>query len=722
MYRLAQKMRLSILAVAVALTASMLVSACASSAGDPCDANHSCCTEDGLTCGANNKLSRQPEWHAESMFEFNAWSLTGVKSPNSLLRHCGSSRLCEGRVQLGIKALDGTYYNEATDHLTAALSSSNLSSKSDIHEIYEDLLFGWDLKSLWLTAHQKHYEALLRAASTEECGASFLASGDAALAVNDHDSAIDLYSAAIDLDFASDIVFTHRSKKVRWHVTELNPSSHVEYHLTHTALRGAQRYDEAIEAFTIVLSKLEIAPEARVRELRQQYFSPSAAGDVIQRTVWMELENALLCLLNTSTGLSCDRAAQIHSFQMSPEYNELVSFPTKDSNFQTEHIKDVGRDGGTAACIQDKVVYELNDFGGITKLQSFCKIARDAGPPAIMKALEDATGIDAQALVTFRPGMNGAREKLQWASKRVTTVQDDVAYSLFGIFRITLPVIYGEKKQHALVRLLQEIVAQSGDITVLDWIGQPSEFNKCKCLPAHTTSYTTPPRTPPPLSEDQIQTQVSPLEQIMGTGVALKLHDQLEQLRASRFANCRLHLPCISFCVTEVRWRRDLAQETPITYRIKADGLQDLLIATEETLVQFSRENPIRQTFLLVRPWDRYLLGVPGFAEQADFTDDMESIGDWTEPGSPTDDSWMDDSNKLPSGSAVEEEPGSRALQLMVHLGQPFDAFLLGQQRVGEYKRIASDNSIVAQVKDLASVDHIDVGTIVRKWSLEMNL
>ncbi|KAG1793002.1 uncharacterized protein HD556DRAFT_1480511 [Suillus plorans] len=62
--------------------------------------------------------------------------------------------------------------------------------------------------------------------------------------------------------------------------------------------------------------------------------------------------------------------------------------------------------------------------------------------PEIIKELEDATGIDAQTLVTFRPGMSSAREKLQWASKCVTTVQEDVAYSLFGISGISLPVIY----------------------------------------------------------------------------------------------------------------------------------------------------------------------------------------------------------------------------------------------------------------------------------------
>jgi hypothetical protein len=35
--------------------------------------------------------------------------------------------------------------------------------------------------------------------------------------------------------------------------------------LTHKALRGARRYNEAIEAFTIMLSKMDNAPEAQVR-------------------------------------------------------------------------------------------------------------------------------------------------------------------------------------------------------------------------------------------------------------------------------------------------------------------------------------------------------------------------------------------------------------------------------------------------------------------------
>ncbi|KAG2098741.1 uncharacterized protein F5147DRAFT_713614, partial [Suillus discolor] len=50
--------------------------------------------------------------------------------------------------------------------------------------------------------------------------------------------------------------------------------------------------------------------------------------------------------------------------------------------------------------------------------------------------------------------------------------------------------------------------------------------------------------------------------------------------------------------------------------------------------------------------------------------------------------------------------------RLMVHLGQAFSALLVAQQRVGEYKRVASDHNIIAQVKDPASIDIMNIKTL----------
>ncbi|KAG1887427.1 uncharacterized protein F5891DRAFT_1078836 [Suillus fuscotomentosus] len=132
---------------------------------------------------------------------------------------------------------------------------------------------------------------------------------------------------------------------------------------------------------------------------------------------------------------------------------------------------------------------------------------------------------------------------------------------------------------------------------------------------------------------------------------------------------------------------------------MKADGLQDLLITTDETLIQFSRTRLTQQTSFLVRPWDRRLLGLPDFSEQLASADEGESVGDWSES-----ESGLDDTNKSSSNSPGEEE-------LSVD-SDAFSALLVAQQRVGEYKRVASDQYIIAQVKHPASINIMNIGTL----------
>lgn len=76
------------------------------------------------------------------------------------------------------------------------------------------------------------------------------------------------------------------------------------------------------------------------------------------------------------------------------------------------------------------------------------------------------------------------------------------------------------------------------------------------------------------------------MKRVVTVELASVFYALLDQLSAPGFANCRLHLPCITFPVTG---RRGQSQDTSSTYEIKAEGLHDLLITTEDKPDHFLR-------------------------------------------------------------------------------------------------------------------------------------
>ena len=96
--------------------------------------------------------------------------------------------------------------------------------------------------------------------------------------------------------------------------------------------------------------------------------------------------------------------------------------------------------------------------------------------------------------------------------------------------------------------------------------------------------------------------------------------------------------------------------------------------------------------------------------ELPDFADDTQSVDDFTLAGSP---SCVSLAEFRAEYGPCDSESHSLGLRLIVHLGQPFAAFLLAQQWGGEYKRIASEHDIIAKVKDITSVrDMMDIRTL----------
>jgi hypothetical protein len=86
--------------------------------------------------------------------------------------------------------------------------------------------------------------------------------------------------------------------------------------------------------------------------------------------------------------------------------------------------------------------------------------------------IENVTGIETRHLRGFTPtdiGSSSIAIRLSWASQRKTTLEEDEAYSLLGLFGISMPLIYGEGRQHAFYRFQRELIMFYDDDSILAW-------------------------------------------------------------------------------------------------------------------------------------------------------------------------------------------------------------------------------------------------------------
>ncbi|KAK0634270.1 heterokaryon incompatibility protein-domain-containing protein [Bombardia bombarda] len=73
-------------------------------------------------------------------------------------------------------------------------------------------------------------------------------------------------------------------------------------------------------------------------------------------------------------------------------------------------------------------------------------------------------------------------QRMSWASERATTRTEDMAYCLFGIFEVNMPLIYGEGGTRAFQRLQKEIIKYSNDTTIFAWNPTAAELSHEHCL------------------------------------------------------------------------------------------------------------------------------------------------------------------------------------------------------------------------------------------------
>ena len=342
--------------------------------------------------------------------------------------------------------------------------------------------------------------------------------------------------------------------------------------------------------------------------------------------------------------------------------------------------------------------------------------------PEIISEMEEATGVSARALMALRPGLDDIREKLCLASTRETTFVEDAAYSLLGIFSTTLPVVYGEGDQ-ALGRLLAQLLASSGDTSILAWTGRSGSFNSC--LPTDTTVFNqlSISHIPPAIKGAQMDTITTRLQaSSLDFALVMKLYHRLDELPTPLFAGQRMKLPCITFKLGPLSASRS---RSGYVFRAQTAALRIVEIRTGEDLSRLD-------SLYLIHPWidfllDRQPIGSVRETIPEESTDDQASLVgmpsfdgpsgvtpavpqtraarlvarlSWPFSGRPA---TRNAASLRPPSSVLPAHKQLQALQLMVRLRQPFGALLLTPNlgNVAACRRVAADSLITVQVEEI---------------------
>ncbi|KAK4506392.1 hypothetical protein PRZ48_000122 [Zasmidium cellare] len=86
-----------------------------------------------------------------------------------------------------------------------------------------------------------------------------------------------------------------------------------------------------------------------------------------------------------------------------------------------------------------------------------CEWIRQGDKRSLLKELHSITGIPVPALLGAPLNMFSTDQRMAWIANRTTTRKEDMAYSLLGIFEVSMQPIYGEGGTRAWIRLHREI-------------------------------------------------------------------------------------------------------------------------------------------------------------------------------------------------------------------------------------------------------------------------
>ncbi|KAF2191621.1 HET-domain-containing protein, partial [Zopfia rhizophila CBS 207.26] len=102
--------------------------------------------------------------------------------------------------------------------------------------------------------------------------------------------------------------------------------------------------------------------------------------------------------------------------------------------------------------------WTLQELVAPTCVEFFAKEGERLGDRnSLVQEIHKITGIPTRALQGSPLSQFSVNERMSWAERRETKREEDTAYSLLGIFDIHMPLIYGEGRKKAMIRLQKEI-------------------------------------------------------------------------------------------------------------------------------------------------------------------------------------------------------------------------------------------------------------------------
>ncbi|OJA17688.1 hypothetical protein AZE42_11864 [Rhizopogon vesiculosus] len=343
--------------------------------------------------------------------------------------------------------------------------------------------------------------------------------------------------------------------------------------------------------------------------------------------------------------------------------------------------------------------------------------------PQVIKVLSEVTSVDCEVFNDFVPGLRDVgpdevKKRMSWLASRRTTKMEDMAYCMIGIFGVNMPVMYGEKK-NAFVRLQKEIMNLTDDLSLFDWIGEPSELHSYfashpRCFAKSATEHR---KDSSKLPDYRLYKTPKSLTAGLTASIIRNVKTLLLDPPHGHFiANGKMNMHLFVHQVTTLTPVGTTDPPTLdvhglINYHVKAEGLTEMTFTTHGILPPIIKgeDSP---SYRLIRMWEVSLMPPEDAMEVED--EDEERNEENEESGKPS--NWLVRSKSLLSDSldavtdVVSQNP---VVMFLSRLQEPFIAQLLVRRKSGgPYERVGTTERLIAKPSS-GSVNFRGIKTLV---------